>query len=161
MHTKHNYYIAGLLLMIFVSCSSPEGVFEKNITIPSYSWNKNFAATGTFTISDTASKYDIYLVLRHTDAYPYNNIWLNVGLKGPGDSIFQKVDLLLGNDATGWEGSGMNDIWEMRKLLEVRHHFRKGVYNFDIRHVMREDPLKGIMSAGFRVEKSIGPVAKN
>jgi len=57
-------------------------------------------------------------VLRHTDAYKYNNIWLNVGIQPPADSMhYQKVDLSLGTDATGWMGTGMNDIWEIRQPL--------------------------------------------
>lgn len=169
MHNDQKYYrrlnyIGGLLLLLIVSCKQQVGVFEKNTTIPSFSWKKNIAATGTFSITDTLGSYNIYLVLRHTDAYQYNNIWLNVGLKSPGDSIyFQKVNLSLGNDANGWEGTGMNDIWEVRKLLsgQSRRFIKKGEYQFEIRHIMREDPLKEIMSAGFRVEKTISPVNKN
>ena len=160
---RTNFYIA-FLLLLFVSCKQKVGVFEKNTSIVSFSWEKNFAATGTFTITDTLSSYNIYLVLRHTDAYPYNNIWLKVGLKSPGDSMyFQKVNLTLGHDASGWEGSGMNDIWETRKLLngEPRRFIKKGEYTFMISHIMREDPLKEIMSAGFRVEKAISTVDKN
>lgn len=151
-------YIAGLLLILGISCKHQVGVFEKNTNIPSFSWNKNIAATGTFNISDTVASYNIYLVLRHTDAYQYNNIWLNVGLSSPTDSMyFQKVNLSLGNDANGWEGTGMNDIWEVRKLLngEPRRFIKKGEYKFEIRHIMREDPLEEIMSVGLRVEKAV------
>lgn len=157
-----NYIVAFIIL--FVSCKQKVDVFEKNTVISSYKWNKGFAATGTFAITDTLSGYNIYLVLRHTDAYQYNNIWLNVGLKGPGDSMyFQKVNLTLGNDAAGWEGAGMNDIWEVRKLLngQPRRFIKKGEYSFNIKHIMRDDPLEEIMSAGFRVEKAITPSVKN
>ncbi|RYF80362.1 MAG: hypothetical protein EOO03_17430, partial [Chitinophagaceae bacterium] len=87
-------------------------VYEKNTPIPNYEWQRNFAAEGTFTIQDTTAFYNVSIVLRHTDAYAYNNVWLNVGLQSPGDSLyFQKIDLQLGSDATGWDGTGMNDIW--------------------------------------------------
>lgn len=143
-------------LLCFNSCRQVD-LFEKNTPIPKYEWQNNFAATGTFTISDTLSAYNIYIVLRHTDSYAYNNIWLNVGLQSPGDSLFfQKIDLSLGTDASGWEGTGMNDIWEVRKLLNGQpRRFRKnGTYQFSIYHLMRDIPLKNVMSAGLRVEKA-------
>ncbi len=144
--------LAGSLLL---SCRQI-AVYEKNTPIPNYEWQSNFAATGSFTIEDTAAFYNVSIVLRHTDAYAYNNIWLNVGLQAPGDSLyFQKIDLLLGSDATGWEGSGMNDIWEIRKLLngQARRFKKAGTYEFKLFQLMRDEPLKHIMSAGLRVEK--------
>lgn len=141
--------------VLIYSCTQID-VFEKNIQIPSYSWYSSYPATGSFAIQDTVSAYNLYLVLRHTDAYLYNNIWLSVGLQSPGDTMFkQKIDLSLGTDATGWEGSGMNDIWEVRKLLndQPKRFRKKGVYQFSINQAMRDHPLRSVMSAGFRIEK--------
>ncbi len=148
-----------LLLIAFclalISCTQID-VFEKNTVIPKYEWQSNFTVSGKFLITDTVSTYNIYLVLRHTDAYQYNNIWLNIGLRPPGDSMhIQKIDLKLGDDAHGWEGTGMNDIWEVRKLLngEPSRFKRSGNYNFSIDQIMRDNPLLHIMSAGLRIEK--------
>ena len=151
-----------LLILAFVtgslinsSCKQID-IFEKNTVIPNYEWKSNFIVSGSFKITDTISAYSIYLVLRHTDAYKYNNIWLNIGLQPPGDSLIkQKVDLKLGDDANGWEGNGMNDIWELRKLLNgAPRRFKKaGEYKFTIAQVMRDEPLLHVMSAGLRIEK--------
>ncbi len=148
------FYFILIIIACTASCTQIN-VFEKNSNIPGYKWQNNFAATGTFNIDDTLAPYNLYLVLRHTDAYAYNNIWLNVGLQSPGDSLFfQKIDLSLGNDANGWEGTGMNDIWEIRKPLAQNKRFRKkGQYSFSIFQIMRDNPLLNVMSAGLRVEK--------
>ena len=142
--------------LIFMAGCKRLDVFEKNTTIPGYQWKSDFAVTGSFTIADTLTSYNIYMVLRHTDAYAYNNIWLNIGLQAPADSMnFQKIYLLLGSDISVWEGAGMNDIWEVRKLLNARPlPFKKpGEYQFRINQIMRDNPLPQIMSAGLRVEK--------
>lgn len=147
------FIAAGSLFL--VSCKQID-VFEKNTVIPKYEWKSDFKVSGSFTISDTISAYSIYLVLRHTDAYKYNNIWLNIGLQPPGDSLQkQKVDIKLGDDANGWEGTGMNDIWEVRKLLngEPRRFKKPGYYYFEITQIMRDNPLPEMMSAGLRIEK--------
>ena len=149
------FWVALTGLMLVNSCTQIE-VFEKDTTIPKYEWQQNFYAKGDFLITDTASPYNIYLVLRHTDAYQYNNIWLNVGLQPPGDTMHvQKVDLSLGDDARGWYGSGMNDIWEVRSLLNngARRFKQPGKYSFTISQIMRDNPLLNVMSAGLRIEK--------
>lgn len=154
-------FVSTLLLS---SCGGRVDVYEKNTSIPSYAWSRSHHAKGEFQITDTVALYNIYIVLRHLDKYPYNNIWLNVGLRSPGDSMYnQKVNLTLGNDVNGWEGSGMNDIWEVRKLIsgQPRRFKKPGEYYFDISHIMRDEPLQGIMSAGLRVEKAIIPSGKN
>lgn len=158
---KNSIIYRSHFVMLFVcslligACTQIE-LYEKNTSIPGYKWQQDFSAKGDFEISDTASPYYIYLVLRHTDAYQYNNIWLNVGLQPPGDSMhIQKVNLVLGNDVNGWEGTGMNDIWELRKLLngDARRFKQPGRYKFTISQIMRDNPLADIMSAGLRIEK--------
>jgi gliding motility-associated lipoprotein GldH len=149
-----------LLLIIlsssfFISCAKV-GVFEKTAPVPSQSWWYNNKPSFTFTITDTTAAYNIYIVLRHTDAYNYNNIWLTVGSRAPGDTMrFQNINLELGNDAKGWEGSGMDDIFEIRKSITPGPvPFKKaGDYTFTISQIMRENPLKHILNVGIRVEK--------
>jgi gliding motility-associated lipoprotein GldH len=139
--------------LLFSSCTQLE-TFEKNTSIPNYQWNSNFKTEGSFLVTDTAATYKAYIVLRHTDAYKYNNIWLNVGIAEPGDSLhFRKVDMQLGTDAAGWAGSGMNDIWEIRQLLMIKRFTKTGTYKFAITQIMRDDPLPAVMSAGMRLEK--------
>ena len=143
--------------LFFISCRQID-VFEKNATIPNYKWDNKYKATGTFSISDTLAAYNIYIVLRHMDSYQYNNIWLNIGLQAPGDTMYvQRVPLTLAaDDAKGWEGTGMDDIWEVRKLIngQPRRFIKKGQYNFSISQAMRDNPLPGIMNVGLRVEKA-------
>jgi len=148
---------------LFFSCRQID-LYEKNTQFKNHEWKSAVPAEGHFVIDDTLAYYNIYVVLRHTDAYKYNNIWINVGLQAPGDSIFfQKVNLGLGEDANGWEGSGMNDIWEVRKQLDTRlRPFSKiGEYKFSVTQIMRDNPLPGIMSAGLRVQKAENINKKN
>jgi gliding motility-associated lipoprotein GldH len=149
---KKMILLAAVCSCLFFSCSQT-GVFENNSTIPGYSWKSSFAVKGSFTISEAAANHNCYLVLRHTDAYKYSNIWLNVGLQLPGDSMrYTKMNVELATDAGGWMGTGMNDIWELRQLvlLPVK---KPGIYNYSISQAMRDDPLPAVMSAGLRVEK--------
>ncbi|MEO6228800.1 MAG: gliding motility lipoprotein GldH [Ferruginibacter sp.] len=159
-HLFNINFLKHLFLLLVVGsciagCATVE-VYEKNAPIPKKGWSYDLQPTFDFTIKDTSVLYNLYVVLRHTDAYGYNNIWLNIGTQSPGDSIiYQRFDLQLGTDAAGWEGSGMDDIWELRKSI-TRGPFKfnkTGNYKFIIAQAMRENPLPEILSAGIRVEQ--------
>lgn len=131
-------------------------MFEKTLQIPEQVWYNTNKPSFTFIITDTAATYNVYIVLRHTDAYNYNNLWLTLGSQAPGDSIHsQNINIELGNDAKGWEGTGMDDIFEIRKNITPGPiPFKKaGNYTFTITQIMRENPLKHILNVGIRVEK--------
>ena len=145
-------FIGSILLQ---SCTRSD-LFEKNVSIPSHQWNYTFKPAISFNITDTLSAYNIFLVVRHTDAYHFNNLWVRIKSTAPGDSAvaFQQFDLPLASQ-TSWSGSGMDDIFEHRILLYKRPvKFRSpGTYTVVLEQVMRENPLEEIMNVGLRLEK--------
>ena len=144
-------------LFFFASSCLEINVFEKNEAIPSHQWDSAFKPTIDFDITDTTASYNIFLVLRHTDAYNFNNIWVSITSKAPGDSaaVSQRFDLPLASQ-NQWTGSGMDDIFEHRILLynEPKRFPRSGRYNVTIQQVMRENPLQHVLNVGLRVEKA-------
>ena len=149
------FFLISLLPLIFASCIKID-LFEKQATIPSQQWFYTDVPKFTFHIDDTTSLYNVYVILRHTDLYKYNNIWLRIGLKTPTDSFnYQNVNVVLATDAKGWEGTGMDDIYEVRKSISATPFSFKtsGDYTFSIQQIMRENPLKNILNVGLRVEK--------
>ena len=154
--SRVRHLMALTITVVCLTACAKLDVYEKNVSIPKYEWSYSYKPNFDFTITDTVSSYQVYIVLRHTDAYRYNNIWLNLGTKFPGDSIhYQRFELQLGSDAGGWEGTGMDDIWEVRKpVTRGPVKFNKaGNYTFMLEQVMRENPLPNIMNAGIRVQR--------
>lgn len=150
-----NIFLISFLSLSFASCIKID-LYEKQAVIPSQEWFYTNAPRFTFHIDDTTSLYNVYVVLRHTDLYKYNNIWLRIGLKTPSDSFnYQNVNLALATDAKGWEGTGMNDIYEVRKSISAAPFSFKtaGDYTFSIEQIMRENPLNNILNVGLRIEK--------
>lgn len=150
---KNILFIVGLLSGLS-SCGKID-LFEKQVQIPSQEWFYNNVPEFTFQIEDTSALYNIYLVLRHTDLYAYNNIWLRIGSRAPADSLtYQNLNLRLVEGAA-WKGTGMDDIFETRELISPGPvSFNKvGEYHFTVAQIMRENPLKYIMNVGLRVEK--------
>jgi len=95
-------------------------------------------------------------VVRHSDAYNFNNMWVKATVQQPGDSArSQRFNLLLATNEKGWMGSAMDDIYEQRVLIQPQTKFLKpGDYHFTLEQVMREDPLLHVLSMGIRVEKA-------
>lgn len=150
-----NLIIILLLSLLIASCAKIN-LYEKQADIPSQQWFYNNVPSFTFDIVDTSSLYNLYIVLRHTDAYNYDNIWLKLGSKAPGDTTrFQNLNLILATDANGWDGAGTDDIFEVRKNITPGPvPFKKpGTYMFSISQIMRENPLMHILNVGLRIEK--------
>ena len=153
---KQVLFLSVALLLVAASCTLNTGVFEKNVPIEKQVWPASFVPDIAFDIQDTASLYNIFIVLRHTDAYNYNNLYLRAAVRMPGDAKPKTgdYDLILATNDKGWLGTAMDDIYESRLLIQPRTRFTAtGVYHFAIQQLMREDPLQHVLSVGLRVEK--------
>ncbi len=151
---KKFFFIAGILF--FLSCSHID-LYQKTADIPAQQWFYNNKPQFTIAIKDTTALYNVYVVLRHTDAFKYSNLWLSLGSKAPGDTMrYQNINLALSNDINGWEGTGMDDIFEVRKNITPGPvPFKKaGNYLFSVAQIMRENPLQHILNVGIRIEKT-------
>jgi gliding motility-associated lipoprotein GldH len=148
------FVLALTIALTAISCGTLD-VYEKTTPFPQHAWNASQQPYFTFTINDTASLYNIYIVFRHEDAYRFNNVWLNVTTTAPlGIPISQQVELPLGDNKKGWLGTGMDDIFTHRiRITQGPIKLKKGNYQFTIAHIMRENPLQFVLNAGIRVEK--------
>ncbi|HEX7905806.1 MAG TPA: gliding motility lipoprotein GldH [Chitinophagaceae bacterium] len=146
--------IAISALFIATSCTTVD-LYEKTVPIPAQKWKSSFKPVFTFTIKDTTARYQLFLVLRHTEKYSFNNIYVNVYAQIPGQDTAIKIqqDLALASNEKGWFGTGMDDIYELRLPLGEAQPLKAGVYNFTLEQIMREDPLEHVVDAGIRIEK--------
>ena len=155
---KDLLFLLGLVIMcITAGCRFKTiDLFEKNVSIPKHEWSSSFRPQFKFDIQDSNAAYDIYIVLRHDEKYNWNNVWLELSTRIPGDTAVrrEKYELGLANN-NGWLGVSMDDIYEQRVRITPREgvSLKKGEYEFTIGHIMREDPLQHMMNVGLRVEK--------
>ena len=144
-----------VLLLLLASCETID-VYEKIRPFPEQHWSSNNTLSFTFDIKDSSALYNIFIVVRYTDAYHFNNMWLGVTTISPDDATnTQKVKLKLGDDNKGWLGVAIDDIIEHRVLLTRNPvKLKPGSYTFTLQQIMREDPLENMLHAGIRVEKA-------
>ncbi len=142
-----------LLASGLASCQTID-IYEKTTAFKTHSWKSAEKPSFTFEIKDTISLYNIFLVLRHEDAYNYNNIWINLTVKSPSGVVTIRREFILGDNKQGWLGSGMDDVFEHRVAFNDKSTpLYRGKYTFTLQQDMREDPLEHIINVGIRVEK--------
>lgn len=154
---KYAWLIFGFSVLLFPACTQID-VFEKNAPLAGHEWSAGNKPSIEFTITDTVSRYNLFVVLRHSDAYRYNNLWMNIHTKAPGDSVakVQALDLSLANNEKGWLGVGMDDLFEHRiRISQDAIPLKAGTYHFQLEQIMRDDPLENVYNVGIRVERAL------
>jgi gliding motility-associated lipoprotein GldH len=133
-------------------------LYDRAVGISGHAWRSSEKPVFRFNIKDTTVPYQLYVLLRHSSRYNYNNLWINLHTVAPdGSTNTAQYELPLAASEKGWLGTGMEDIYEHRiALTPVNQDFRfsrAGTYTFTIEHIMRENPLQEVYNVGLRVEK--------
>ncbi len=158
--------------------------YQKSYGIKDGKWGYKTTYSFDIDINDTQYYYNTLLIVRHTNNYKFANLWMNVWVKGPGDTQFKKsaVDFLLATPQGQWLGLGAAEIYEQRRLLVLNHEdykkmplskdkeyeliaaskesfddlfTKKGRYTIKIEQNMRENVLSDILNIGLRVERYV------
>jgi len=147
--------ILALICVVAMAGCMPSPYYQKDYSVPQNEWTYNFKPVFKFDISDTTVSYNLMFIVRHTNAYPFSNIWLNVYHKQPGDSSFTRtrVEVPLAEPSGKWLGRGMGEISEQRMLLDQLHLNRPGKYEMRLEQDMRINELPEILQVGLRLEK--------
>ncbi len=158
MQKENNTYLllAAVLLspLIIISCTSGD-VYSDSAQIPGYSWHKNNELELEADIQDTISAFDINLIIRSNNNYPYRNMFLFITTSSPaGQSITDTVEYYLADEKGNWYGSGLGDINDLSVPFKTNVIFpQSGSYTFNIRQGMREVELEGVTDIGIRINK--------
>jgi len=152
-------YLTILLCVFLLASCMPSPYYQKNHTVPGNAWDLGFKPGFKVAITDTGVFYTVYFLIRHTEAYPYSNLWLRVHSTQPGDTIpeVSRIEIPLAAPSGQWLGRGMGGIWEHRMILTGRQDkslFAKpGTYELSLEQDMRVNPLPEVLQVGLRVEK--------
>ena len=138
--------ISGLL----IACQQGD-VFSEFQSLPAQGWSADSVMVFSPNITDTMGDYQMQVTVRHTDRYPYQNLWLFVNVKK--DSMVLRCDTIesfMANERGEWYGSGMK-IYELPLLYLEHITLSEGEYEVTIQQGMREDILRGITDVGVSV----------
>lgn len=151
-----------LCTVLFVSCDSNR-VFDEYKSVPN-SWHKDEVISFKVNPEDSISNYNLFVNLRNTNAYKYNNLFLIVEMVFPhGKTIKDTLEYKMAEPSGKLLGTGLTDTKENKlwyKGLDEPFVFEEsGEYIINIQHAMRENgkvngvtELEGITDIGFRIE---------
>lgn len=150
--------LSALFTFALISCR-PSPQFQEYYSLPSSSWDLRYKPKFELMIDDTAAAYQLFLLIRHTDAYPYSNIWIGMDSQSPGDSTWahSRIEVPLSAPSGQWLGRGAGELWEQRVPINTPDNPaffpKKGKYTLRLQHEMRRNPLPEVLTIGLRVEK--------
>lgn len=121
-------------------------IYDSAITLPISGWHTDSACSFEVNVTDTVSTYDLFVYVRHTDKYPFQNMWLTVNS--------DTIEFYLANQYGKWLGNNKGRLTEMPVIYQTDYSFpHSGVYTFDIRQIMRDDVLRGVNDVILKVQK--------
>ncbi|KJD31257.1 gliding motility protein GldH [Tamlana nanhaiensis] len=152
-----------LLLVIVVisamSCDSNR-VFDTFKSVPNQ-WHKDSIVSFNITPPDSTNAYNLFVNLRNTNAYQFNNLFLIVEMQFPhGKTIKDTLEYRMADPTGKLLGTGFTDVKENKLWYKEGVVFNEtGNYTVNIQHAMREngkvngvEELTGVTDVGFRVE---------
>ena len=138
------------------ACS--DGVVSADMTVlPAEGWPIKRVVQHAFDIQDTTQTYDLELIVRHRQEYPYSNLLLVSQWVTP-DGSTQTDSLALDvADAQGrWLGSGQGASITTKWLIKENQPLKAGRHVLRLRQVMRSlgsleglDPLPAVDAVGY------------
>ena len=147
-----------LVSILLISCDEKR-VFDEYKSVGN-AWHKDSIVTFNLPELDSTKRYNLFVNLRATNAYKFNNLFLIVALEMPNG--FTKVDTLeyqMADPDGTLLGDGFSDIKESKLFYKENVRFRSK-YKVSIKQAVRENgkvpgvkALDGITEVGFRIEK--------
>lgn len=142
------------LLTVFLSCDR-SAWFEQFITLPDARWHADSAAVFTFQTPDTLNGYDLEIILRSNENFPYSNLYLFLERQGENSNVIDTLEHLMTLPDGRWTGKGYGAMKENLIRYKLNYRFEENEkINLFVRHGMRDVYLKGVEDVGFRISLS-------
>ena len=139
------------LIFILTSCNKKQMIsydFKYN------KWAKDDTINFQFTVNDTIKNHQLLFFFRNNLDYNYRNLFLIIDL----DYNYKKiqsdtVEYEIADKYGRWLGRGLGNIKDNYLIFSENTIFqKKGIYNINVRHGMRQDSLIGVNKLGFQIK---------
>ena len=138
-----------------VGCNRERVLTDQFLSIPDRAWEVSHQPEMTVHIQDYKGPYQVYVNFRHSDQYRYSNIFLLIHRKQGFKKESERVELTLAEPDGRWTGSHSGNLYTSQQLVWSDYFFPDtGVFVLSLEQNMRENPLKHVVAAGLRIERS-------
>ncbi len=145
------FFLLSLIAYVTVLTSCKNDILYSQFhSISSNNWHVDSIVHFDYTIADTTHYYNMQIYIRHTERYPYQNIWLYLGDSTSVDSM----NVYLADERGKWYGDSNNGFIEVAVPFGKHLHFADtGTYHLAIQHGMRDSVLRGVTEVGLELSK--------
>jgi len=147
--------LISLFLVGLTSCSKGL-IYEKYLEIDQKSWEYENPVTFEVEVEKPEDSYDLYVNLRHSNDYPYSNLWLMLYTLPPeGQPTQQRLELKLARPDGSWIGNSLGGT--ITHEIRVRSNMElpaAGTYTYTIQHDMRMNQVPAVSHVGIRLSKA-------
>ena len=150
------FFVFIVITTVSLACCSPINVYQQQRIIPNFEWDKSNVLTYSYINDNAITNKKLFLALRHTNNYPYNNMWVRlIATNGTTNKVDTTINVPLtrNNANQAWAGLSMDDIVEIYCPIST-FVGDKGLYTFTLQQVMRVNPLPQVISVGMRIENA-------
>lgn len=150
-----------VLAGILTSCNT-DAVISDTQSLPNY-WNKNDTIEFSIPQLDSSKNYNVFLHLRNTNEYRFNNLFLIVSMEFPhGKTIQDTLEYRMAKPNGEWLGEGIGSLKESKLWFKEGVTFpEEGIYKLRIMQAVRNNgdvegvtKLEGITDVGFSIEEA-------
>lgn len=150
-----------LTAVLLVSCES-DTVFSEVKAMEGH-WGAEEVVEFKIPQLDSLKKYNLFLNIRNTNDYKYNNLFLIVNMNFPnGKTVTDTLEYRMANPDGSWMGQGIGAVKENKLWYKENvQFFEEGTYTVDIAQAMRNNgevegvtKLEGITDVGISIEEA-------
>ena len=140
------------LVVGFVSCQN-ENKKEVYHSFNNSTWNTDSIVSFELDNIDTTSSHDLYLMVRHTTNFKFQNLFLFTNFENQQDTL----ELFLSEKSGRWLGKGFGEIKELKIKIKENVNFKENQDQiFSVEQAMRYEDLEKIINLTEIVAVGIG-----
>ena len=140
------------LVVGFVSCQN-ENKKEVYHSFNNNTWNTDSIVSFELDNIDTTSSHDLYLMVRHTTNFKFQNLFLFTNFENQQDTL----ELFLSEKSGRWLGKGFGEIKELKVRIKENVNFKENQDQiFSVEQAMRYEDLEKIINLTEIVAVGIG-----
>ena len=140
------------LIVGFVSCQN-ENKKELYHSFNNNTWNTDSIVSFELDNIDTTSSHDLYLMVRHTTNFKFQNLFLFTNFENQQDTL----ELFLSENSGRWLGKGFGEIKELKIRIKENVNFKENQDQiFSVEQAMRYEDLEKIINLTEIVAVGIG-----
>ena len=140
------------LAVSFVTCQN-DNKKESYHSFNNNTWNTDSIVSFEFDNIDTTNPHDMYLMVRHTTSYKFQNLFLFTNFENQEDTL----EVFLSEKSGKWLGKGFGETKELKIKIKDNVNFKENQdQKFSVEQAMRYEGLEKIINLTEIVAVGIG-----